>query len=348
MDSEPGDVNDGDGEAAQGGESPPGASGVDAADGRPDAGVDSASGGQAPLGGEGDSPHQAAAEASTDGPLAPEHWSTEDRESFNKAPPETREWFARRYQSMEADYTRKMQEIGPMRQVAQHWGGYLQNLGVGPEQALNNFLETDAVLRQGSDVERRQALMRIAQDYGITMGPVEAAPEGAPEPTAEDMIARAVQQQVQQATHPLAQAVTQQQQFLANQAQAAQYQRAESLSGEIMSFREAKDEAGEPAHPHFAEVYDAMVEAAHYERASGRQPVLADLYDKAVWANPDVREKAIAARTGATRQAQRQRVASARRAGASIAPGTGGVSAPESEHAPSLDEALNQAFDRFG
>ena len=325
--------------------------GVDAGDATPSAAPDgdvSAPEGRgtepAPMG---DDASAQAGTAPQDGPVAPEHWSAEDKATFGKQTPEARNWLMNRHKAMEADYTRKSQEVAPMRQAAAQWEPYLRQLNTSPAQALDSFLRADQALRSGTPEQKRAELLQIANDYGIQLGPV-AAPEGAPAPTDTDLIGQAVQSHLS----PVVGQVEQMRSYLANQAAAQQDQQATTIAGKIVQFRDAKTEAGTLAHPLFNDVYDDMVRMAHSERASGRMPELSDLYDRAVWSNPTTREQAIVQRqtdaAANTKAARAQRVAAARRAGTSITEGTGGVSAPESEHEQSLDETLAQAFDRYG
>ena len=58
---------------------------------------------------------------------------------------------------------------------------------------------------------------------------------------------------------------------------------------EIHTFHSAKDASGKTAHPHFDGVLETILQLARVERDEGRLPVLSNLYDSAVWMNPQIR-----------------------------------------------------------
>jgi hypothetical protein len=65
-----------------------------------------------------------------------------------------------------------------------------------------------------------------------------------------------------------------------------------------------------------------MTSLAHFERSQGRTPVLQDLYDRALWANPSTREKQLALQQQAeakrAAEERRAKAEQARRAGSSV------------------------------
>ena len=95
----------------------------------------------------------------------------------------------------------------------------------------------------------------------------------------------------------------------------------------LKAFTEAKDAEGKPAHPHFDRVRRQMALAVQTANAAGETLSLEDAYDRAVWADPELRQQLTAAQTRAeaTKAAQARRDHAAR-AGRARTPDTASVS----------------------
>jgi len=72
---------------------------------------------------------------------------------------------------------------------------------------------------------------------------------------------------------------------------AQQKSRMQQVQNQIAEFQAAKDEAGNPVHPHFETVQNEMARLIQ----AGVAGDLKDAYDKAVWANPDLRAQQLEA-----------------------------------------------------
>jgi len=217
-----------------------------------------------------------AAETEEEPPLeAPENWAHEDKEVFNQAPKEVQEWALRRHKAMEADYTRKSQEVAEIRKdfgdFYERWTPHKQNLpfNVSPSQYLTNLVNADMML--ANPETRNGAFRQLADMYGVDLNQ---------EDDLSDPQIQELKQQVSSLKNQLTQGQQSQQQATVN-----------ARINEIQSFGQQVDESGKPKHPHFENVIDDMVMLAQAERFAGREPVLSDLYDKAVWANPSIRAK---------------------------------------------------------
>jgi hypothetical protein len=109
---------------------------------------------------------------------------------------------------------------------------------------------------------------------------------------------------------------------------AAEQERIAATRRQIADFAAQIDENGELSHPFFCEVETEMMHLALIDRALGKRPdvadlcpILADLYDRAVWANRATREKQLvlwtkaeAKRRAAERKAKAEAGAPPRRA----------------------------------
>lgn len=101
---------------------------------------------------------------------------------------------------------------------------------------------------------------------------------------------------VQQLVEPLQQQNQQLMQYLQNQHQ-MQYQAASHQVGtSIKAFIEAKDENGDPKYPHYQRLEARMAQLVN---TSGIRP-LEELYNDAIWQDPELREEAIKAHAKAT------------------------------------------------
>ena len=227
-------------------------------------------------------------------------------------------------------HSKSLEKFGPVAEVSNRWGGYLKSIGQELPQAIDILMQTEQGLRHGTPQQKRAMISKLMHDYGVQF---EAPAEGAVE----------LDPQVAQLTQTV-------QQMQAGQAQAAQQeqQRSEAqMRAAVQTFAEAKTEAGTLAHPYFAEVEDDMARLAQAGLVAGAKPELDDLYGKAIWANPDVREKLLAAQqreAAAKRDTdERGRIQKAKAANGSIS-GAGGGSG--TEQPKGLRDQIEAAYDK--
>lgn len=262
----------------------------------------------------------------------PDHWSAEDKETFAKAPKDVQEWALRRHKEMEADYTRKTQEIAefkrefePIEQMFAPHKAYLRTQGLTPADVVQRWHAAEQFLTE----QPVEAIKWLAGNYGVDINQL-AQQEQPSDP------------QIQQLNQKIAGLESQ----LTQRQQAEVQQRQSQIMNEIQSFASETDEAGKPAHPYFEDVMEDMVSLARAEQAAGRTPVLKDLYDKAVWANPQVREQVLSAQRKAAEEKQAQearaKAAAAKKAAKSVS-GQPSGSTPSSDDL-GLRESLEQAF----
>jgi hypothetical protein len=275
-----------------------------------------------------------AAEVSTVETSAPEHWSQTDKDVFNNSPPELKDWLLARHKSMEADYTKKTTSISdfkrdyePVQALLEPYRANLAQMGVTPAQYVERLAQADNMLNQNP----MQGLKQIAQMYNIDLSQLGQPAEGSESIDPEV-------QSLRDEINALKGSVTQRQ-------QAEQQERQNTILSEIQTFAEAKDENGELAHPYFEEAMNDIMALAQAERQLGRNPVLNDLYDKAVWSNTSIREQMQAATTAAqakrATEEARAKAAQAKQAGKSV---TGSPSGNSPSADLSLREQLSSQF----
>ncbi len=264
---------------------------------------------------------------------APEHWSQTDKDAFNSAPDEIKDWLLGRYKSMEADYTRKTTEVAEFRTawepVAQMYAPHIARLaqsGITPQQHIESLANADLLLNQ----DPIAGIQHVAQLYGIDLSQFAGGME---EGSADPQVAALRQElselrgSVQRRDHEVAQ------------------QEHSKVVSQLESFAEAKTDDGELAHPHFDAVVEDMILLAQAERAAGREPALNDLYEKAVWSNTSVREMMQTAQREAAEQKRqkeaRAKAAKAKKASKSV---NGSPNGGVADTDLSLREQLEQGY----
>jgi len=200
------------------------------------------------------------------GNLAPQqHWTQQDKEAFTRLPREAQELILKKDREFQSDYTRKMQGIAEVKRALEPVRTTLEQVGITEGDAVRRLVGAHLMLVQNP----AQGIRYVAEQYGIDLNNL-----GAGQSQEESAALREVNSIRQQ---------------LFEQQRAALASRVQSYEKEIEEVR--KDA------PFFDEVEADMERLARSYIASNIQPPsVRDLYNEAVWANPTVREKALAAR----------------------------------------------------
>jgi hypothetical protein len=264
---------------------------------------------------------------------APQHWAAQDKELFGKLSPDGQKFLLDRHKAMEGDYTRRMQEIAPLRKSAEQWQPYLQQIGTTPEQAFQALIGAEYTLRTGTPEQKQQALRQLMADYKITL---DQAPQQVDEYV--DPQVAALKQRLEQFEAWKTSREQAEQQQLRQQQDRHQAE----LQSTITNFASEKTEAGSPAHPHFEAVKNAMAALI----GSGEAPDLKTAYDMAVWARPDLRQQLLTAQQEAAAkkaaEEAKARALKANTAAASITGTPAGATPPAP--ANTLREEIARAF----
>src|SRR5688572_13763099 len=101
---------------------------------------------------------------------APQHWSAEDKAVFSKLQKEGQEFLLRRHKDMEADYTRKTQEVADTKRFRDNFDQLLNPYrnqfamhGLDDVGAVRYLLGWYQSLQQNPE----QTIMGLAQQYGV-------------------------------------------------------------------------------------------------------------------------------------------------------------------------------------
>lgn len=288
----------------------------------------------------------------------PKNWSEADKAKFAAMPEDARKWVLDRHKSMEADYTRKTMEIAdfkreyePIRQLIDPFKPQLQQAGYTPDRYIREWINVEQRLMNGDGVG---VIMDVMRGYNIQPDKVLQALGIQPSQAQGQVPQAPLDPHLQSMAQKLAGLEGYlQEQARREQAAAQQRQQAEvsRVTNEIEAFRTATDDKGAPLHPHYDDLESTIANLAQVERANGRVPVLKDLYDTAVWANPATRSKqqaaAQAAQQAKEQEAARAKAAAARKAGSSVtgAPSTGQTPKPIASGKSLRDTILEAAED---
>ena len=267
---------------------------------------------------------------------APTHWAVEHQEMFRGLDPKAQSFLMDRSKDMEAAHTKRSQEIAPLRNAAEKWTPYLNQMQAEPSQVFDSLMQYEYGLRTGTNEQRAQIILGLVRDYQVDM---RENGNGAAPSAEEDPFE--IQQKIQAALNPVMQQV--QQLSGSFQQQQGYNQQASQAAGQnhIDEFRDRKGADGKLAHPYYPEVFDDMLAMAQAKKAAGQTPDIAQLYEQAIWSNASVRAKMQAAERHISTQAEKQRQARAKIASGSLAGGGGS----QTEQPKDRRAAIEAAFD---
>lgn len=269
---------------------------------------------------------------------APARWTEADKAAFAKLPREAQTLLSDRYKAMEADYTRKSQEVAefrrhaePLVQAVQPYSEYLNQIGqqVGrhPAEMIRNMIGFEYTLRTGTPEQKQQALAKLAADYGIApaLPSGEGGQQGQPDPYINHLYQRVPQ---------LESKLSQFEQWMAQQEQSA-------VSQQVESFASARDANGNLKHPYFEDVKPHMAALMQ----SGQAQTMQEAYELATAPIRKFVETSEASRRQAEEKQRQDDLAKARRA----APVRTMGSAPRGNtQAKGLDALIAASMDKAG
>lgn len=233
---------------------------------------------------------------------APTSWSPKVREQWGKLPEDVRKEIVRREEASVQGVRRLQEEFQPVRQFAEQLSPFIQEarqLGADPTQYIANVMVAERQLRSQDPNEKFNALLNIADTYGI---PLRQYLGGEQAPAQQPAIPHAVQQE------------------LAAMRQWREQEQAQQLQHQIEEFSKG------------AEFFNDVREQMAALLDAGTAKDLKDAYEQAIWINPEVREVMLQRQEAAKQKS----AASQRRAKATAASVDGGDAAgvdvaPEAE-----------------
>ena len=249
----------------------------------------------------------------------PASWKKDYHEYWAKADPKIQEYAWQREEQMRKGVEpllSKAQFADEMKEVIAPYEATITGLGLKPSQAVKALMEADYTLRTSTPEQRVAYFQQLAQQYGVNLGGVQAAPV--------DQNLYALQNQLAQ------------------------------VRGEVLTWKQQQEQAQNAAL--LSEINDFATKAEYFEDArpvmvnllqSGLASTLDEAYDKAIRLDPALFERVQSAQQAAEqakKAAELNRAAKAARAAAvsvrSSTPGTN--TAPKAQDRRSM---LAEAFD---
>jgi hypothetical protein len=304
---------------------------TDGDDGEKGAEADESSGESDDDGKEGEADKEPDA-GSTDERLdAPIHWSTEHKATFEGLPAEGQAFLLERHKDMEADYTRRSQDLAEVRRAFVPFQQAIAGTGTSIEAAVAKL----ATIHNGLTRDPEAEIRRLARENGVNLSPSNLD-EDDDEPFEDDDEGQRDSEADRQRDERIDRLETKQ----SSDATAASNAR-------IQEFVDTTDGNGELTHPHFAQVQEQMLVLATGYRASGKTYTLQSVYDDATYLVPEVREQVLAGGSKNpapdTREEKRKKVERADRASLG-ARGTSKAPAPKNEVPGNVREHLAKEY----
>ena len=267
-------------------------------------------------------PEEGAEEAT--GAVAPEHWPTEERETFDALPEEAKPFVLTQGERLHAHHQKRVEELSSEREVLNRLLPLDQELAPYREQfKLQGETEVTAIrqllaVRNALQNTPTETIKWLANLHGVNLDNFNN--DTLADPTETRL--NAVEQQVQN-VHQTNQKASQQQTLaIARQ----------NVETQIDTFEKAVNEDGSLKHPHYADVLDTMTAITTVERTptkehpQGKTVDLSDVYQRACWLHEPTREKLLTERDTSRKvdvlakekKNQRQRTSRAKRADTTI------------------------------
>lgn len=251
------------------------------------------------------------------------------KEKWSTIPEDVRQEITRREEASANGVARLRQQFEPaekLHQQVSRYKPYFDHIQTTPEEYFDNIVQTEQTLALGNPAQKMEALLAIADDYGIPLRQtLDAAMNG--------QLTNVMQQAHQQFKTP-AQIPPE----VARELQEARQFRQDLANRAIEA--ELKQITDDPeTYPMFEDVRDRMADLLE----AGTVKTYKEAYEFAVWQNPEMRAKSAAIANGKSQQeALRQRQAAA----GGIAPPapSSAVGAPAPVEDESTEEAVRRAW----
>jgi hypothetical protein len=240
---------------------------------------------------------------------APEHWSAEDKAVFAKLPSEGQAFLLKRHGEMEAEFTRKAQASAGAVQFTQSLAPVftdrriqtsLQQSGLNPTQAIQEWAGFHVRATSPNMQDRFNVLVDLTERMGLDPARIFVAlnksplPEGLSEAELKDPAVKFFADRLGQTTgelNALKSEISRIQQREAQENQAKAQANEQHAKQNIDQWADETDSDGRPLRPHFNAVLPIILDLYR----ANPQRNLAEAYDAACWAHPDVRKQLLAA-----------------------------------------------------
>jgi len=210
------------------------------------------------------------------------------KDMFKTLPREAQQFLLDRHQEMDKDYQQKSKENAEAIKAAETYtqlvGPFQQfhaAMGVDSQTAIKALLGMDHALRTGTPEVKQRVLAQIMHVARIDPRTLEFT-EDIPERDHEPMPPWA--QQLSHQVDTIGSELTQER-------QRGELQTQEEVDAAVNAFRDATDATGNLTHPYYEDVRSEMSRHMQQVDQAGGAPDLKDAYERACWADPDIRQR---------------------------------------------------------
>lgn len=228
----------------------------------------------------------------------PKSWKKEAQAEWQKLPESLRAEVFRREEDFHKGiaHYKQFSDIGTtLHKVIEPYSQMIVQAGHNAPALIGDLLSMQKVMTTGSKQERAAMAMQILQNTGVSLEELQQVPQ---QPAVDPNIAALIQK------------VQSLEGQLTSQSQQREQAELQDVNAEVEKFRT------DGKHEHFSAVALDMSALL----AQGRASDLQDAYDKAVWANPETREKQLQKHKQELARRQADEAAAARKAaGANVA-----------------------------
>jgi hypothetical protein len=301
-----------------------------------------------------DQPEPAPAGSSTQGM---EHWSAEDRATFARAPQDVKDMFTRRYQEMEADYTRKSQANATAVQAVNALAPIFQDPDIQrslremqfhPIQAITDWARMHKAALSPDPRVRASTLYEITERMGFDPAKVFATnrPQSPlPEHLQKDPAIQYFADQASRTESDLQALRAELHQFRQTETNRVEDEALRATRWSIDNFADEKGQDGKLIRPYFDKVLNKVIDM--YRANPDRD--LQQSYEEACWGDPEVRQEMLRAEWNRAQHANsNQRAMQAARSNVRGLTSPVSKPAPEKKGNGSLRDALEASADEVG
>lgn len=245
-------------------------------------------------------------------------WDKETQEGFRQLPEAMQEFMLKRYSEMQSDYTRKTKDVAGIKRALEPARKDIEESGLTDAQAIENLVATHGMLKSKPTL----AIQYLMTAYGISLDAVQSEWQDS------DTFVKNLKENARLGR-------------VENQLDAINTEKAREASeahlAELKEFRET--------HEHYDLVESTMSQIARGMLVSGKpKPDLEDLYEEALWLNPQTRQMKIDEEKKAKPKTGKD-VKKAKKAATRVK-ATPKTKTPEPEKPKSIREELSQGWDK--
>lgn len=256
---------------------------------------------------------------------APTAWTGAVKSKWKDLPPEVRTEIKKREDDIHRMMTAHDGELRlgrSVKEIATPYEAVIRSEGGTIEGAFRDLLNTAYVLRTGSPQQKAELIMQTAQQFGVDLNQYNAQRQhGMQNPAYQ-----ALQQEVEQLRRMADPS--------AIKSQLQEDMERDRITSEIQAF------AANPENAHFDKVKTIMGSLIQSGQAKGLQ----DAYEKAIWADPSIRNDLLSAQEREKAAKKKAEMAAKRKAAASVTGSPNGATPNANAPEKSIEDEIRESM----